>query len=199
MMESKLSLNKDNFFVCMEEKIFYDETIAFDKDKIKSYLFKSFMNELKSKNNYEKAFYFEKIVYDFFGYRGISLIKTKKTRDFGIDGILKLKLDIFGEQNFGLQIKYKTIDSNDIDLFSSSLKNLELQVGVIVCKDSRNLINYNLNSRIKAILFSRGIVSKEKLINESVSINPVSIIKFGELLDNAALEMRAFVKSIYKK
>lgn len=98
-----------------------------------------------------------------------------------------------------MQIKYKLIDSTDIDLFLSSLKNSELQLGVIVCKDSRKLNKYELNSKIKAILFSKGINIKEKLIKENVDINPVFILKFNEVIDIVVSQIRAFVTAVYKK
>ena len=147
----------------------------------------------------KKGFLFEEIVYDFFDYMNIGLLRSKKTRDFGIDGILKLNLQLVGEVNLGVQIKYKLIDSTDIDSFLSSLRNAELQLGVIVCKNSRNLEKYELNSRIKAILFSRGILLKERLIKDKIDINPVFVLKFDDLLNVVANNVRGVVKSIYKK
>ena len=144
-------------------------------------------------------FFFEEIIYDFFDYRKIKLIRTKKTRDFGIDGIITLETELLGKVNLGLQIKYKLIDSNDIDMFLSAIKNAELQLGVIVCKDSRKLEKYELNSKIKAILLSKGIQIKERLIKEEVDINPVFILKLNDLIDVAASDMRSFVKAVYKK
>ena len=128
----------------------------------------------------------------------IDLIKTKKTRDFGVDGIIKLKLELLGSLDIGLQIKHKLVDSNDVDLFLAALKNMELQLGVVVCKDSRNLQKYELNSKIKAILLSRGVNIKERIINEKIDINPVFILKFDEIIEIVAAQIRAVVKGVYK-
>ncbi len=188
-----------NIFFKIEEKLFFDEEIIFDEIKIRKFIFDFLEKMLVEKSDSEKPFCFEEIVYDFFEYMNISLIKTKKSRDFGIDGIIKLKLDFLGSIDVGLQIKYKLIDSNDIDIFLSALKNSELQLGVVVCRDARRLDNYKLNSKLKAILFSRGIELKEKLIKENVDINPVFIMKFEEIINIVALQMRNFVKAVYKK
>lgn len=188
-----------NIFSEIEDNIFSDEDIMFDEDKIKKYILDFIASKLNSKLEKERPFYFEEIVYDFFDYRKIDLTKTKKTRDFGVDGIIKLKLDVLGNINLGVQIKYKTIDSNDIDMFLSALKNAELQLGVIVCKDSRRLKKYELNSKIKAILLSKGIKIKEKLIKESIDINPVFILKLDDIIEIVSLEIRAVVSAIYKK
>ena len=187
-----------NIFYEIEEKISYEDEIIFDKIKIKERINELIIEKLNFiKSN--KNFFFEEIVYDFFDYLNIPLIRTKKTRDSGIDGIIKLKLNILGNVNVGLQIKNKIIDSTDIDLFSSSLNLSELQLGIIVCKDSRHFEKYDLNTKIKTILLSKGIEPSEKLINEKVDINPVSIIKFDDLVEIVALQIRGFIKSIYKK
>jgi hypothetical protein len=129
----------------------------------------------------------------------IPIIKSKKTRDFGIDGIVKFKMGFLGEIDLGLQIKYKTIDSTDVDLFLSALKNSELQLGVMICKDSRNLTKYELNSKLKAILFSRGIKIKEKLIDQEVNLNPLFVLKFTDMIEIVTLEIRSFIRGVYKK
>lgn len=116
-----------------------------------------------------------------------------------MDGIIKLKADLIGEINLGLQIKYKLIDSNDIDLFLSALKNAELQLGVVVCKDSRKLEKYDLNNKLKAILLSKGITLKERLIHEKIDMNPVVILKFEDLIEIIASNIRAFSRGVYKK
>ena len=188
-----------NVFSEIEDEIFFNEKIIFDENKIKEFIFSYLINRLDSKKDKEKPFYFEQIIYDFFDYFNIHLIKTKKTRDFGIDGLVKLKLEILGEIDLGLQIKYKLIDSNDVDLFLSALRNSELQLGIIVCKDSRRLEKYELNNKIKAILFSKGIILKEKLIKESIDVNPVFVLKLDEITSIIASNIRAAVKAIYKK
>lgn len=108
-------------------------------------------------------------------------------------------MSLFGEVNLGLQVKYKLIDSTDIDLFLSALRNSELQLGVVVCKDSRRLEKYELNSKIKAILLSKGIAIKERLIKENIDINPVFILKMDEMAEIIANNIRGFVRMIYKK
>ncbi len=188
-----------NIFSEIEDEIFFNESIIFEKDKIKNYILDFIANRLNSKPEKGRPFFFEEIVYDFFDYRKIDLTKTRKTRDLGIDGIIKLKLDILGSINLGVQIKYKLIDSNDVDLFLSALKNAELQLGVIVCKDSRKLEKYELNSKIKAILLSKGIKIKERLIKENININPVFILKLNDIVEIVASEMRAVIESVYKK
>jgi len=142
----------DNIFYKVEEEIFFDETIIFDELKIREHILKKIAGMLNSVDEKERAFVFQNIVYDFFKYRGIEVLEAKKTRDFGLDGIVKFKLDFLGELNLGLQIKNKLIDSNDVDLFVSALRNAEIQLGVLVCKESRRLDKYELNSKVKAIL-----------------------------------------------
>jgi len=190
-----------NIFSEIEDLILFElnEELIFDKDKIKIFIFNFISNKLGSKNEKERPFFFEKIVYDFFEYMKFSLIKTPKTRDGGLDGIIKLKIELIGEADLGLQIKYKTIGSNDIDLFLSSLKNAELQLGALVCKDSRRLDKYELNSKIKTILLSKGIKLRERLIGERIDINPIFILKLDDLIEIVASDIRGFITSVYKK
>jgi hypothetical protein len=188
-----------NIFREIEDELFFNEEIIFDEEKIKKFILDFIVNEINTKQDKEKPFFFEKIIYDFFEYRSINLIKTKKTRDSGLDGIIKLKLELLGDITLGLQIKYKLIDSNDVDLFLASLKNAELQLGVIVCKDARKFEKYELNSKIKTILLSKGIKIKERLISEKIDINPLLILKLDEIISIIADEIRAVVKGVYKK
>ncbi|MGD9275823.1 MAG: restriction endonuclease [Candidatus Pacearchaeota archaeon] len=187
----------NNLFSSLEEEITFDEDICFEEEKIKEFIFERVKKRIESSEN--KGFTFEEIIYEFFEYMNIALVKTPKTRDRGIDGFLNFSVGFLGEVKLGLQIKYKLIDSTDVDLFLSSLKNAELQLGVIVCKNSRNLLNYELNSKIKSILLSRGISVKEKLLNEKVDINPVFVLKLNELIEIVASQIRSFIKSVYKK
>lgn len=180
-----------NIFSEIEDNIILDESIIFEEDKIKKYIFDFIANRIALKTDREKPFLFEEVIYDFFDYKNINLIRTKKTRDLGIDGVIKLKLDLLGELNLGLQVKYRLIDSNDIDLFLSALRNAELQLGVVVCRDSRKLEKYELNSKIRAILLSKGIKIKERLIKENIDINPIFILKLNDLIEIVASEMRA--------
>ncbi len=187
----------DNLFFKIEEEVIFDESICFEEEKIKNFILEKMKKRIE--NSESKGFAFEEVVYNFFEYMNIPLIKTSKTRDKGLDGFVNFNAGFLGEIKLGLQIKYSLIDSNDVDLFLSALKNAELQLGVIVCKDSRNLINYELNSKIKSILISRGISVKEKLLNEKVDINPVFVLKLNELVEIVSSQMRSFVKSVYKK
>lgn len=187
----------DNLFFKLEEEIILNEETCFDEEKIKELIFKNIKNKLDNSDN--KGFEFEKIVYEFFEYMNIPVIKTKKTRDSGIDGFIKLKIGFLGDLDLGVEIKHKLINSNDVDLFLTSLRNAEVKLGVMVCKDSRNLTKYELNSKIKSILFSRGITIKEKLLKEKVDINPVFILKLDEIVDVISYQIRAFVRGVYKK
>jgi len=188
-----------NIFSEVEEKVLFDDNLMFEESYIKDYIQNHILGKLNSIDKEKVGFLFEEIIYDFLEYMNISFVRTKKTRDYGIDGIIKTNLGFFGEIDLGVQIKYTTIDSNDVDLFLSSLKNLEIQLGVIICKDSRNLEKYELNSKIKAILFSKGIEIKEKLIKDKVNINPVLILRFDEVISVVSSQIRAVVKGIYKK
>jgi hypothetical protein len=188
-----------NIFSEFEDSIFFDESMIFDENKIRGKLTDVIIQKLNSCKETEKGFVFEEIICDALEFLSIPFIKTKKTRDFGLDGIIRIKLDIFGEANIGLQIKYKLIDSNDLDLFLSALRNAEIQLGVIICKDSRELQKYELNSKIKAILLSKGVKIKEKLIKENITINPVFILKFDDILDMTSTRMRDVVRAIYKQ
>lgn len=194
----KLNL-KDNIFYQIEDEVLDKESIMFDLIRIKEFvgdfIFKLINNQLVMK----RGFYFEKIIFDFLEYKGFEFIKTKNTRDFGIDGIIKINLDLVGSVDLGLQIKYKLLGSEDIDLFSSALRNSELQLGLIICKDARYLEKYDLNSKIKAILFSKGIKIKQRLINNKISINPIAILKLEDIISMVADEIRMMIKGIYKK
>ncbi len=198
-MERKLNSNNRNLFYEIEEKLLFDEEIVFDEDKIKNYLLEKLSKKLSDQPLGKRGFYFEKIIYDFLKYMNLNLTETPATKDFGIDGIVKLGLSIFGDVDLGLQIKYKLIDSNDVDLFLTALKNSELQLGMLICKDSRRLEKYELNSKLKAILLSKGINVKEKLINDDVDINPVLVLKFEEVIQIVVSQIRAIARGIYKK
>jgi hypothetical protein len=188
-----------NIFSEFEDEVLSDETIIFDKEKIKNRLLQLVTKKLESVEDSKKPFLFQDIVYDFFEYERVNIIKSGKTRDSGLDGVVDLNLDLIGKIKLGLQIKYKLIDSNDLDSFIASLRNAELQLGVMVCKDSRKFDKYSLNNKIKTILFSKGIKVRERLIKENIDINPVFIIRFDELLDKIAFELRGFIEGVYKK
>jgi len=183
----------------ISEKILDNENIIFDENLIKEELKKEIANRLFTSEEIKRPFLFEQIIFDFFEYVNVPLIKTKKTRDSGIDGIIKINVKFLGEMNIGLQIKYKLIDSNDVDIFIASLKNAELQLGLIVCKESRELHKYSLNSKIKAILLSKGLAQEEDLIKDKISINPINILKLNDIIEMIALDIRNVARGIYKK
>ena len=188
-----------NIFNEIEDNLFFDEEVIFDVDRIREYILDFIIKRVEGELPENRGFVFEQIVCDFFDYMGLNVVRSGKTRDFGIDGVIRLKIDLFGELNLGLQVKYKVIDSTDVDLFSASLRNAELRLGVIVCKESREMQNYELNSRLKAILFSRGIKVREKLIEENININPLFILKLDEIVGISARKFRNVVGAVYKK
>jgi len=192
-------LKMPNIFSKIEEEVTFDEDIIFDEEKIKQFIFKKIEKKVEKVQEQKRGFYFEEIIYDFFNYMNLPLIKSPKTRDFGIDGMVKLDLNLLGSIDVGLQIKYKLINSNDVDLFLFSLNSAEIKLGVIICKDSRTLQKYELNSKLKAILFSKVILLKEKLIKEKVDINPVFVLKLNDVIEIVSPQIRAFVKTVYKK
>src|SRR3989344_915642 len=197
-MEAVLN-SKDSIFEEIEQEIFnqINEELLFDEKKIKEFIANNLSKRLQEQNERQQPFLFEKIIFDFFRYMKIELTESKKTRDFGIDGIVKMNVGLFGEVNLGLQIKYKTIDSTEVDSFLSALKMSELQLGAIICKDSRELTKYELNSKLKAILFSRGISLRERLIKDKININPVFVLTFEEVISIVASNIRAFIKAVY--
>lgn len=186
-----------NFFRLIEDKIFENEKIMFDEKAIQKEVSKEIIESLKEKSPQEQGFYFEKIVYDFFDYLSFNLTKTKKTRDFGLDGVIEMHIEPFGKIGLGLQIKYKIIDSSDIDKFIQALNYAELRLGTLICKDSRRLMKYELNSKLKAILFSRNIKTNLKL--NKIDINPIFILKLKDIVNLVASDMRAVIRGIYKK
>ncbi|MFH1425560.1 MAG: restriction endonuclease [archaeon] len=115
-----------NLFAEIEDKIFFDDALAFDETKIKESVLSFITDKINSKPERERPFFFEEAIYNFFDYIGLDLIKTKKTRDFGIDGVVKFKLNLLGDMDLGLQIKSKLVGSHDVDAFISVLRNVEL-------------------------------------------------------------------------
>ena len=69
---------------------------------------------------------------------------------------------------------------------------------MIACKDSRDLQKYDLNNKIKTILLTKGIIQEENLIKDKISINPISIIKFDDILNIVTSEIRGYIKAVYK-
>lgn len=188
-----------NIFSEIEDELFYKEEIIFDIDKIRQFIFKFIEERIEKEEDAKRGFLFEQIICDFFDYLGVEVVRTGKTRDFGLDGIVKLKLDVLGEVDLGLQIKHKLIDSNDVDMFLASLRNAELWLGVIVCKDSRQLQKYELNSKIRAILFVKGIKIKERIIRENININPIFVLKMDDIVEMSARKFRNVVEAVYKR
>lgn len=54
-----------NIFSEIESDLIFNEDIVFDEAKIKNYIFRLLMDKINSKNEHEKAFYFEEIIYNF--------------------------------------------------------------------------------------------------------------------------------------
>lgn len=186
-----------NFFKSIENDLFEKEEIIFNEKKIQEIILQKISEEI-DKNPKKEGFCFEKIIYDFFDYLNFDLIKTKKTRDAGIDGIISLKIEPFGNLKLGLQIKYKIIDSTDIDKFIQALNYAELKLGVITCKESRRLIKYELNSKLKALFLTQNLKNTNFKF-EKVDLNPVFILKLKDVVTLGASKMRAIASTIYKK
>jgi len=187
---------KSNFFKILDKKIFSSEQIIFSKSKIKKFVKNLIFQELNSLPKNKRGEFFEKIVCDFFEYMHFELTRTKKTRDFGLDGIIKTELEPFGKLKIGLQIKYKKINSIDVDSFLQALNFAEIRLGALVCKDAARLDKYTISSKLKAMLFGeeKGIKVKEKL-----ELKPVFILKFEDVLNIFSEEVRYKVQAIYKR
>jgi len=188
---------KTNFFKEIEKRILYeDEEILFDDKKIREISEKLIIDKINKIDENKKGLFFEEIICDFFEYKNFEIFRTKKTRDFGLDGLIELKIEPFGNLKLGLQIKYKKVGSEDIDLLINALNFAEIKMGVLVCKDSGRLDKYNLSSKLKAMLIGK----ENKIeIKENLDINPVFILKFSDILDIFSQSVRDVVRSVYKK
>ena len=194
----KLNSKMINIFQEIQDEIFFNEDIILNELKIKEFILKYLIKKLESAEEKQRPFLFQDIIYNFFEYLNIKLIRSKKTRDSGIDGIINLDIDYLGKINIGLQIKYTKIDSNDIDAFVSSLKNAELILGAIICKESRKFDKYSLNNKLKTILMTRGIETKEEILKEEININPIFILTLNDVLDIISSNIGAMARGVYK-
>ena len=188
---------KTNFFKEIEKKILYeDEEILFDNEKVREIAEKIVLTKINDVDEKKRGLFFEEIILDFFEYKNFKIFRTKKTRDFGLDGLIEIEIEPFGHLKLGLQVKYKRIDSKDVDLLISALNFAEIKVSVLVCKDFGRLDKYNLSSKLKAML-----IGKENKIDikEDLNINPVFILKFNDILDIFSSSVRDVVRSVYKK
>lgn len=188
---------KINFFKEIERRILNsDEEILFDYNKIRELSEKLILDEINKIEEPKRGLFFEEIMIDFFEYKLFKIFRTKKTRDFGLDGLIEIDIEPFGTLKLGLQIKYKKIESKDVDLLINALNFAEIKIGVLVCKDAGRLDKYTISSKLKAMLISK----ENKLsIKEDLSINPVFILKFSDILDIFSHEVRGVVEMIYKK
>lgn len=197
MLEKELLELSENFFKKIEfELTDAPEQVLFSEKKIRALAEKLVLREINKKPVKQRPAFFEKIICDFFIFRNFKLIKTKKTRDLGLDALIKTRLEPFGELSLGLQIKYKKIGSIDVDLFLRSLDFADLKLGALVCKDSRRLDKYTLSAKLKAMLFGLG---EEASLKKRIDLKPVFILKFSDILDVFTGEIRLRMKGIYKR
>jgi len=191
-------LLKTNFFKEIEKNILNenDEEILFDYNNIRKLSEEIILNGINKVNEKKRGLFFEEIMLDFFEYKLFKVFRTKKTRDFGLDGLIEINIEPFGDLKLGLQVKYKKIDSKDVDLLINSLNFAEIKVGVLICKDANRLDKYNISSKLKAMLIGK----ENKLdVKENLSINPIFILKFSDILDVFSHEVRGVVEMVYKK
>jgi len=197
MLEVGWFVLKTNFFRRIEEEILMeDEEILFSNKEIRKLSEEIILNEFKKIEERKRALFFEEIICDFFEYQYFKIFRTKKTRDFGLDGLIEIEIEPFGNLKMGLQVKYKNVNSNDVDSFLQALNFAEIKVGVLVCKDSGRFDKYKISSKLKAMLIDKKIDIK---IKEDFNINPVFILKFSDILDIFSHNVRNVVESVYKK
>lgn len=190
-------MQNNNLFRQIEEiAIDLAENTRLNREIIRQLAEKSVLERISSKKtNPEKGIAFQEIVCDFFEYRNFKVFRQKKTRDLGIDGIIESKLAPFGVLRIGLQAKFKKIGSADVDSFIQALNFAEIKLGVLVCKDSTRISRTFLSSKLDAILLGSG--KKPPKVGR-IELQPVFVMKFGELLDSFTEEAVSAVNSIYK-
>jgi len=190
----------DNFFDSLEKKILLsDEEVLFNIEKIKEYSRNYLLDNIEEKPKNERGFYFEEIVCDLFRYLNFKVIQTKKTRDFGLDGIIETELEPFGKLKLGLQVKWKKINASDVDLFIQALNFAEIRLGILLCKTTGDIKKYKLSSKIKAILSSfDNDVKNDPNISE-LYLEPIFILKFDDIVDIFSQRVRNLVSAVYKR
>jgi len=187
----------ENFFKGLESEILnLDESILFSEKKIRGAVEKAVLGKLNSVAASRRGFLFEAIVCDFFENHGFEVVRSKKTRDLGIDALVSTELQPFGKLSLGVQAKYKRISSKDVDLFLQALRFSEIALGVVVCKEAGRLDKYTLSSKLRGLLFGLG---KKADLGERIDLNPVFVLKFSELINIFAKKVRSIVKGIYKR
>jgi len=193
-------LKLDNFFDSLEKKILLsDEEVLFNIEKIKEYSRNYLLDNIEEKPKNERGFYFEEIVCDLFRYLNFKVIQTKKTRDFGLDGIIETELEPFGKLKLGLQVKWKKINASDVDLFIQALNFAEIRLGILLCKTTGDIKKYKLSSKIKAILSSfDNDVKNDPNISE-LYLEPIFILKFDDIVDIFSQRVRNLVSAVYKR
>jgi len=188
----------NNFFVSLEKTIVdQPEKTIFSEKKIMEFSENYIQMELKKISPNKRGWFFQKIVCDFFRFKRFRVIECKKTRDLGIDAVIKKKFDILGDLQLGLQIKYKKIGAADIDSFIQALDFAEIRLGVIACKESSRLDKYTLSSKMKALLL--GLPGKKIKIKERIQLKPVFVITLNEIIKLISSDARLMVRSIYKR
>lgn len=197
LLARRLFALSENLFLTVESELLeLADKESFSKSKIETFLKSRFIEKINSgKTPSEKGFIFERLVCDFFEYKSFKVLRTKKTCDFGIDGIIEVKLSPFGTLRLGLQVKYKKISAKDFDVFVQSLNFAEIKIGVLVCKDSAKIQRNSLNSKVKAILSTKG-GNLPKL--PDFELNQAFILKAKDIIELAAEQAFFTVKSIYK-
>ncbi|MBU1120333.1 restriction endonuclease [Candidatus Micrarchaeota archaeon] len=191
-------LGLNNFFVSLEKTIVdQPEKTIFSEKKIMEFSENYIQMELKKISPNKRGWFFQKIVCDFFRFKRFRVIECKKTRDLGIDAVIKKKFDILGDLQLGLQIKYKKIGAADIDSFIQALDFAEIRLGVIACKESSRLDKYTLSSKMKALLL--GLPGKKIKIKERIQLKPVFVITLNEIIKLISSDARLMVRSIYKR
>ncbi len=186
-----------NLFRQLEEEILdRAEGEIFNHQKICAIAKEFFSKKIaNAKNDSERGFIFQDIVCDFFEYKNFKIHRTKKTKDFGIDGVIEAEIRPFGILRMGLQVKYKRINSADLDSFLQALDFAEIKVGVIACKDSARLQKNSAKAKFKAMLLGR----TEKIPKfEDFGLQQVFVLKFAEIICLFAEETMLVIKGIYK-
>ncbi len=189
----------DNFFKQVEEEVLWqDDNILFNTDEITKYSKQYVLERINEKEEGRRGFFFEEVVCDFFEYVGYDVVRSKKTRDHGLDGVVETDVPPLGKLKLGLQAKWKMVDSTDVDQLLQALENAEIRLGVLVCRESSRLDKYKLTSKVKAILFFHNMESEVKDLPD-LDVNPAFIMKFDELIKVSSEKIRGMVKATYKR
>ena len=188
---------KENYFRELQGQILKSsDSVLFDEKKIKEMARNHVEKSIEKQAKTERGLFFEKIVLDFFDFLGFKVTRTKKTRDLGIDGIIKTELPPFGLLRMGLQVKYKEIDSSDIDAFIQALNFAEIRVGVVACRKAGRLDKYTISTKVKALLLGS---ENNMRIGKRIDLKPVFVMNLNEIIGIFSQHTRDVVKSVYKR